>query len=618
MKLIYCYINKYKNIKKQEVVFSHEYSVKIDNNGLHVSPNPSDSVTSSLINNRNLQNFHIVVGKTGSGKTNLLQLIGMNFPNRLSVESETSYCLIYHKQNNEYAIELINFPLKYLEGNQLRSLNGGACSYSFFTDESNNAYRFSELNDTTVIFNGYDRNSFSNPIYSEKRNQQYDVNPFFLSRVNAPYQNADLFFVCKYLKKYIDSFSGDSIKKNTSLIIHSQNWSKDMDDFLPEQLINQDYYSYKKHYLSENLDNPDDSKNIISKKECFINDLMVDFALYLRGTIARNESFLQNNPSIAADESKSRKTKRIRIGKSFFVQPGTLPDYKEMPIELRILWLAAYIDNRTGKDTSTPLLRTAKCINQISNTLKKYNQKYFTSDTFTLPISEMFSNENNPLTDKLFLNMEQYDIPSDAGLFETELLPYKLTCISSGEHQLARIFGSIEKSCFDVQVGNKSHDVIYTLDEPEIYMHPELCRCFINNINRLFHEHDEKQTAKSIQVIISTHSPFILSDILPSQVTRLKCLTNGYCEIVNGSEKPYFGANIHTIMADSFFLDYTIGEYARVTLQSMMDWLQEALPNANSLSYEEKEKLFRIKECVPSIGDSIIRKGFEIILEMFE
>ena len=233
MKLIYCYINKYKNIKKQEVVFSHEYSVKIDSKGLHISTNSCDSVTSTLINNGNLQNLHIVVGKTGSGKTNLLQLIGMNFPNRLSVESGTSYCLIYHKQSNEYAIELINFPLKYLEGSQLHSLNGGACSYSFFTDESNNAYHFSELKDSTVIFNGYDKNSFSDPIYSEKRNQQYDVNPFFLARVNAPYQNADLFFVCKYLKKYIDSFSDDSLKKNTSLIIHSQNWSKDMDDFLP-------------------------------------------------------------------------------------------------------------------------------------------------------------------------------------------------------------------------------------------------------------------------------------------------------------------------------------------------------------------------------------------------
>ena len=319
MKLIYCYINKYKNIKKQEVVFSHEYSVKIDSKGLHISTNSCDSVTSTLINNGNLQNLHIVVGKTGSGKTNLLQIIGMNFPNRLSVESGTSYCLIYHKQSNEYAIELINFPLKYLEGSQLHSLNGGACSYSFFTDESNNAYHFSELKDSTVIFNGYDKNSFSDPIYSEKRNQQYDVNPFFLARVNAPYQNADLFFVCKYLKKYIDSFSDDSLKKNTSLIIHSQNWSKDMDDFLPEKLINHDYYSYKKHYLSEMLDNPDDSKNVISKKECFINDLMIDFALYLRGTIARNKSFLQNNPSIAADESKPRKAKRIRIGKSFFV-----------------------------------------------------------------------------------------------------------------------------------------------------------------------------------------------------------------------------------------------------------------------------------------------------------
>ena len=403
MKLIYCYINKYKNIKKQEVVFSHEYSVKIDSKGLHISTNSCDSVTSTLINNGNLQNLHIVVGKTGSGKTNLLQIIGMNFPNRLSVESGTSYCLIYHKQSNEYAIELINFPLKYLEGSQLHSLNGGACSYSFFTDESNNAYHFSELKDSTVIFNGYDKNSFSDPIYSEKRNQQYDVNPFFLARVNAPYQNADLFFVCKYLKKYIDSFSGDSIKKNTSLIIHSQNWSKDMDDFLPEKLINHDYYSYKKHYLSEMLDNPDDSKNVISKKECFINDLMIDFALYLRGTIARNKSFLQNNPSIAADESKPRKAKRIRIGKSFFVQPDTLPDYKKMPIEFRILWLAAYIDNRTGKDTSTPLLRTARCIYQISNTLKKYNKKYFTSDTFTLPINEMFKKKNYQLTDKLFL-----------------------------------------------------------------------------------------------------------------------------------------------------------------------------------------------------------------------
>ncbi len=619
MRLIYAFIREYKNIRNQEIVFCPEFHVEIKDDFLFVHQRKKEINYELLLRNKNLQNLHLIVGKTGSGKTNILNLIGMDFINRIKQSPNTSFFLLYHKSDNQYGIELCNFSFKNHKDSGTKAVLGaGYRSYSFSTDERDQAQDFTDLKDRTVIFNGYDKHSFSSPIYTDDRNRKYDSNLFFLSRVNVPYQNTDLYFVCQYLSKYINTFEPNSDKRNAALTISSKNWSENSEDFLPEKLIRSDYYLYHKHHLAEELNNRDDSKNIVSRKKCFINDLTIDFALYLRGVIERNKLFLMNNPSVAADESKVPKSRKKRISKNFVIDPNILPDYRKMPAIFRVLWLAAYIDRRTGSDTAGPIFKTAKNIQKIIQTLMKFDDKYFTYDTFILPVSDVFSPENNDSSDKLFYNIEQYDVPTDAGVFDKELLPYKLTCISSGEHQLARVFGSIEKFCFDLSLGIEPHDVIYILDEPEIYMHPELCRCFINRINDILTEHETKNKEKNIQIIISTHSPFMLSDVMPYQVTRLNCSSDGKCEINNGSSKKYFGANIHTIMADSFFLDYTIGEYSRSILQSMMDQLKEMLPRKDSLSESETEALSRIKAFVPEIGDTFIRKSFEVITEMFE
>lgn len=619
MKLIYAFIREYKNIQNQEIVFCPEFHVEIKDGLLFVHQRAKEMYRELLPGNQSLQNLHLIVGKTGSGKSNILNLIGMDYINRINQPPNTSFFLLYHKSDNQYGIELCNYSFKNdTDDKRKAALRLGYQSYSFSTNENDQACSFTDLSDRTVIFNGYDKHSFSSPIYSDDRNRKYDTNLFFLSRVNVPYQNTDLFFVCQYLSKYINTFDPNSDKKNAALTISSKNWSENSEDFLPEKLVKSDYFLYNKHYLAEELNNRDDSKNIVSRKKCFINDLTIDFALYLRGIIERNKLYLTNNPSIAADESKVPRSRKRRLTKHFAIDPNILPDYKKMPAVFRILWLAAYIDRRTGNETAGPLFKTAKNIQRIIQVLEKFDDKYFTYDTFVLPISDVFSPENNDNSDKLFYNIEQYDVPTDAGVFDVELLPYKLTCISSGEHQLARVFGSIEKYCFDLSLGLEPHDVIYILDEPEIYMHPELCRCFINRIDEILTEHETQLKEKNIQIIISTHSPFMLSDVMPYQITRLNCLPNGKCEINNGSSKKYFGANIHTIMADSFFLDYTIGEYSRSILQSMMDQLKEMLPRKNSLSEHETKTLSHIKAFVPEIGDTFIRKSFEIITEMFE
>ncbi len=98
---------------------------------------------------------------------------------------------------------------------------------------------------------------------------------------------------------------------------------------------------------------------------------------------------------------------------------------------------------------------------------------------------------------------------------------------------------------------NRGLDKIILMDEPEAYMHPELARQFIARMLKIVEKY---QGPSTIQIILSTHSPFMLSDVLPEEITRLTIdRETGNALVKNGSDKEYFGANIHTILADGFF-----------------------------------------------------------------
>ena len=158
-------------------------------------------------------------------------------------------------------------------------------------------------------------------------------------------------------------------------------------------------------------------------------------------------------------------------------------------------------------------------------------------------------------------------------------------------------------------------DTIVLMDEPEAYMHPELARRFMA---KLYEITDKYQEERTIQIIIGTHSPFMLSDVLPGQITRLDIdKQTGNAIVMNGSEREYFGANIHSILADGFFLEYTLGEYSRNYLQNAYERLI-SYGKMEQLSADAAEDVQKMRVLVPHIGDSLIRKAFEIALERFE
>ena len=79
MKLIYAYVRSFKNIQEQEFMLSDDYDVFFEDNRLTIDKTDNAEVKDFLYGNNLIKDLHIIVGRTGSGKTNLLQLIGMSY-----------------------------------------------------------------------------------------------------------------------------------------------------------------------------------------------------------------------------------------------------------------------------------------------------------------------------------------------------------------------------------------------------------------------------------------------------------------------------------------------------------------------------------------------------------
>jgi predicted ATPase len=107
-------------------------------------------------------------------------------------------------------------------------------------------------------------------------------------------------------------------------------------------------------------------------------------------------------------------------------------------------------------------------------------------------------------------------------------------------------------------------------DELELYFHPELQRNLINDIVESIKKIDLKEI-DSINILLITHSPFILSDIPDANILFLE--DNGL-PIINRENIKTFGGNIHELLAHSFFLNKGfIGEFARNRIQTIIDKL---------------------------------------------
>lgn len=188
-------------------------------------------------------------------------------------------------------------------------------------------------------------------------------------------------------------------------------------------------------------------------------------------------------------------------------------------------------------------------------------KSFFSEDVEFLPPSFIstrikFSNKSN--FDRLSSGQKQL-------LFSTQSILYHLNNIES-----------VHKSVGQQNNLYKYKNVNIVLDEIEMFFHPELQRKTIYYLIKSLRQ-QKFSNLESINILLLTHSPFILSDI-PKQ--NILCLKKGSPDLKQ--KIVGFAGNIHEMLSYDFFLtDGLIGDFAKAKIQETIDWLKTFIEEKN-------------------------------------
>jgi len=181
--------------------------------------------------------------------------------------------------------------------------------------------------------------------------------------------------------------------------------------------------------------------------------------------------------------------------------------------------------------------------------------------------------------------------------------------LSDGEKSLLNIFSRLALYPDTIKI-YKSITIYF--DEPDLTFHPEWQRQILTYLLGFFTDYDDQKVDQSeilfkdkkIQIILTTHSPYILSDL-----PRGNVIVMDECKV---SKKQHikltktFGANIHELLSSDFFMENTIGEFAYQKIKKVISLIQE-----NNIDEHQEEINFIIE----NIGEPIIANKLKSMYE---
>lgn len=152
--------------------------------------------------------------------------------------------------------------------------------------------------------------------------------------------------------------------------------------------------------------------------------------------------------------------------------------------------------------------------------------------------------------------------------------------------------------------------ILLLLDEPDAFCHPEwqrrLLKETISTCNKLYKE-------KSIQIILSTHSPMFLSDIPNECVIRLEEQESNVNCVMH--QKHTFGANIFDLYRDGFFLTRFMGEFAYDKISAAIRVIYQKYENRDGVSEQD---YISAKAIVDLIGEPFLRNKIMSLINEIE
>ena len=661
MRLLAIYIKEKDMYKDICFSFTRQYEVKYENHRLLIERNNDHEE----FYGEEIQDISVIVGKNGVGKTTLLNLLGNPFAERcrsLAFKDgfiNEHYFLLYEVEQDKYFIEQMGKCIfENISGMKIELPEPFAKAFfirkekkdTFVIDDSKT---LAEIRDRIVYLPENARGHWEPNVYWISEN----ISGLWIPRIRNSISG-----LTDWYEAYLDLYSKKIIESTEISFVFPVNvqrrtqWKKEEQWTQIDENVNSDAVSVGMLMLS-----PDESFLLQNKKDTdyrscrigigyleevfddflsnHINMVVRLFLIELKYILDRAENELfwtetrtfvkdYSGKIIEWDEDKIRKlfqdlAQIVENSRQYFTDKGSSHVYSDESSNSYIRIINAYQELfvaifrakeyiAPGIDFFQVKASGIKKNNQIMELFEKYDEL---QELYRVHEVEWRNAEDRKYDEDLFI-VKSPDMDC--------LYPSALPQISSGEEKMISVIGNlvgeIKKSVGYSYLRYISTDKTYLfiIDEIEKEMHLEWSRNFIFYLVQYLSEYKIKLNVKKyklkelnvhIQLIMSTHSPFMLSDLHDKSIIELEKDEKTNLVLQHRLEEKVFAQNIQRILFNDFFIKHSFGAFAEQKIQMVIDIL-----NDFKTEYAEGERNTCLN-IIQEIGEPIVKTK---LLQMYE
>lgn len=619
--LIYVYIKDIgRCFENQEFCFTNDFNISYSPESGKIKILKNDNCFMHLWGNK-ISNINLIVGKNGSGKTTLLDLIATpgydrqnSFPLNKNNKEQPEYYewfAVYHIYDNVFVIEGYNIEIisdfKDLQTygsfkNIISPVYSVAINYDFETQRINYSSVIQEyFSDQQENF-PLDRKIVSLYMVNMNRISWYRSNRIRTDRgtklgFEHLYLDIPLFaniysFVSEDNKIIEKSFSAENVvckvRWNSNSGLEPFTLKAEIVKSIGLNLYNENTQLV---YSESNIELPGafsrqrklnfsiKEKFIIKSLEIYIIRLWID-------ALKKDDEF---KSSII--EAAKRKIDELEFNEDSY---SKRKEYLE-----KVVLLLYKIGTEDGAIPVDANVYDANTIIEFINSVELIEDKYF-NDNETISVNIREGKKESIHNMLRIYDKYRMDGENNGIGFSNNVTVY-FENISAGELEYINGFANLY-TAINVAVHNLSFEtILIVLDEPDASFHPEWSRRYIDSLCKFLDSFDTEREIK-YQIVISTHSPFMISDVPKEHITCIN-LKN-----INGVQKRIarradFGlmSNFYDIIKSDFFIESPIGERANLIFKDIVS-------SINQLETADSKKVNAVEKRILAIGEEIIRK----------